>query len=82
MRGGHGIPSGDKFDRKLKRLRRIEAGYRAEMRRAQQAMKGATVDRVKAEKRFEKVRRKLEARIEKLQPKIKDLTNRRAGMRS
>ncbi len=68
----------DKFDRKLKRFRRIEAGYRAEIRRAQQAMKMETVDRLRAEKRYAKIRAKFEAKIEKLQPKIRDLTNRKA----
>src|SRR2546425_3115126 len=83
--GGVRIPSAEKADRKLKRLRQIEAGYRAEIRRAQQSFKGATVDRVKAERRFEKIRAKIEAKIEKVQPKIRALTNlkaeRKAGRR-
>jgi len=45
-------------------------------------LKFETANRTKAEQRYERVRRKLEARIEKLQPKIRDLTNLRAGMRS
>jgi len=45
-------------------------------------MKDATVDRVKAERRFEKIRAKLEAKIEKVQPKIKALTNLKAGRRA
>src|SRR2546425_2534522 len=72
--GGHGgvrIPSAEKADRKLKRLRQIEAGYRAEIRRAQQSFKGATVDRVKAERRVEKNRAETWAKKEKGQPKIK-----------
>jgi hypothetical protein len=81
MRGA-GIPSPDKLERKLKRLQRIEAGYRAEIRRAQQALKGATVDRLKAERKFEKRKAKFEAKIEKIQPKIKILTNQRAEQRS
>jgi hypothetical protein len=80
--GGRDIPSTDKIERRLKRLRRIEAGYRAEIRRAQQLLKGATVDRLKAERRFERVRSKLEGKIEKVQPKIKALTNRKAEQRS
>jgi hypothetical protein len=80
--GGRDIPAADKIERKLKRLRRIEAGYRAEIRRAQQLLKGATVDRLKAERRFERVRAKLEGKIEKVQPKIKELTNLRAEQRS
>src|SRR2546425_9090480 len=76
--GGHGgvrIPSAEKADRKLKRLRQIEAGYRAEIRRAQQSLKGATVDRVKAERRFEKNRAQITAENEKGQPKINALPN-------
>lgn len=45
-------------------------------------MKAETLDRIKAEKRYEKTRHKLEAKIEKVQPKIRDLTNRKAEMRS
>jgi len=33
---------------------------------------------VKAERRFEKIRAKLEAKIDKVQPKIKALTNLKA----
>ncbi len=80
--GGAGIPLSDKLDRKLKRLRRIEAGYRAEIRRAQHAMKDATVDRLRAERKFEKLRAKLEGKIEKVQPKIRELTNLKAERRS
>ncbi len=75
-RGGSEIPAADKLERKLKRLRRIEAGYRAEIRRAQHAMKENTVDRLKAERKFERIRAKLEGKIERVQPKIKALTNR------
>ena len=76
------MPSTEKVERQLKRLRRIEAGDRAEIRRAQQLLKNTTMDRLKAEQRFEKRRAKLEAKIEKVQPKIRALTNLRAGMRS
>jgi len=69
------IPAADKLERKLKRFRRIEAGYRAEIRRAQHAMKENTVDRLKAERRFERRRAKLEGKIERIQPKIRALTN-------
>ena len=74
--GGSEIPAADKLERKLKRLRRIEAGYRAEIRRAQHTMKENTVDRLKAERKFERIRAKLEGKIERVQPKIKALTNR------
>jgi len=75
-------PSVEKIERKLKRLRRIEAGYRAEIRRAQLALKGTTVDRRKAERKFERIRAKLEGKIEKVQPKIKELTNLQAERRT
>ncbi len=39
-------------------------------------MKENTVDRLKAERKFERVRAKLEGKIERVQPKIKALTNR------
>ena len=71
----------DKVERNLKRLRRIEAGYRAEIRRAQHTLKDATVDRLKAERKFERIRAKLEGKIEKVQPKIKALTNLKAEQR-
>jgi len=71
----------DKVERKLKRLRRIEAGYRAEIRRAQHALKDATIDRLKAERKFERIRAKLEGKIGKVQPKIKALTNLKAERR-
>jgi len=38
-------------------------------------MKDATVDRLKAERKFERLRAKLEGKIERVQPKIKALTN-------
>jgi hypothetical protein len=82
VHGGARIPSEEKVNRKLKRLRRIEAGYRSEIRRALQAMKGTTVDRVKAERKFEKTRAKLESKIDKVQPKIKALTNLKAELKS
>ena len=40
------------------------------------------MDRVKAERKFEKIRAKLEAKIDKVQPKIKALTNLKAGRRA
>ncbi len=40
------------------------------------------MDRVKAERKFKKVRAKLEAKIEKVQPKIKALTNLKAERKS
>src|SRR5712691_1809392 len=81
-RGGAGIPAAEKIARKLKRLRQIEAGYRSQIRRAQQVLKDATVDRVKAERKFEKIRSKIEGKIDKVQPKIRELTNLKAERKS
>ncbi len=45
-------------------------------------MKNTTVDRLKAERKFEKVRAKFEGKIEKVQPKIRELTNLKAERKS
>lgn len=68
----------EKLDHRLHHLRRVEASYRAAIRRAQQAMRENTANPVKAKKRFEKIRAKYERKIEKLQPQVKQLTNQRA----
>ncbi len=71
----------DKIDQKLHHLRRVEASYRAAIRRAKQAMRENTADAVKAKKKFEKFRAKYERKIDKLQPKVKQLTNQRAELK-
>lgn len=71
----------DKIDQKLHHLRRVEASYRAAIRRAQHAMRENTVDSVKAKKKFEKIRAKYGRKLEKLQPKVKKLTNQRAELK-
>ncbi len=45
-------------------------------------LKDATVDRVKAERKFEKIRSKIEGKIDKVQPKIRELTNLKAERKS
>lgn len=70
-----------KIDQKLQHLRRVEASYRSEIRRALQAMKDNTANPVKAEARFKKTKAKFERRIEKLQPKIKHFAVLRAEMK-
>jgi len=45
-------------------------------------LKDTTVDRVKAERKFEKIRAKVEGKIEKVQPKIRELTNLKAERKS
>ncbi len=59
----------------------MEAGYRKSIARARSDMKENTADPVAAEKRFKKAQAKYERRIEKLQPKIKRLTIRRAELK-
>lgn len=72
----------ERVERKLRRLRRIEASYRADIRRALEASKADTVDPVRARERYEKARAKYERRIDRLVPKIKALTTRRAELKS
>ncbi len=54
----------------------------AQIRRAQQVLKDTTIDRLKAERKFEKLRAKIEGKIEKVQPKIRALTNLKAERRA
>ena len=70
-----------KIDQKLQHLRRVEASYRSEIRRALQAMKENTVNPTRAEARYKKIKSKYERSIEKLQPKVKQLTVLRAEMK-
>ncbi|HLE54387.1 MAG TPA: hypothetical protein VI999_04000 [Thermoplasmata archaeon] len=71
----------EKIDQRLHHLRRVEASYRAAIRRAQQAMRQNTADPVKAKKKFEKFRAKYERKIDRLQPKVKQLTHERAELK-
>ena len=70
-----------KVDQKLHHLRRVEASYRKSIARARQDMKENTADPVAAEKKFKKLQARYERKIEKLQPKIKQLTNRREQLK-
>lgn len=72
------MPELDRIERKLRRLRRIEASYRAEIRRALEASKMNTLDPVKAKERYERIRAKVDRKIGKLVPKIRTLTVQRA----
>lgn len=63
-------------------MRRIEAGYRKTIARARDALKDASVDPVKAEKKFKKLKARYEKKIDKLQPKIKALTSRREELKN
>ncbi|HYM39237.1 MAG TPA: hypothetical protein VEY12_03695 [Thermoplasmata archaeon] len=70
-----------KVDQKLHHLRRVEAGYRKSIIRAREAMKENTADPVKAERRFKRAKGKFDRKIERLQPKIKQLTLRREELK-
>lgn len=70
-----------KIDQKLQHLRRVEAGYRKYIRRAQEEMRMNTVNPEKARRKFEKVKAKYERKIDKLQPQVKQLTIRRSEMK-
>lgn len=76
------MPELDRIEQKLRRLRRIEASYRSEIRRALEASKMDTLDPVKAKERFERIRTKVERRIDRLVPKIRTLTVRRAELKA
>jgi len=56
-----------RFDLKLKRLRAIEGDYRAAIKRAEEDFKHDFITR----ERYEKIKEKQEAKIEKLQPKLR-----------
>ena len=70
------------MDRKLRRLRAIEASYRHTIKRAQDEVRHETVDREKAQRRLDKVRAKYQRKIEKLQPKIRALATRRTELKT
>ena len=54
---------------------------RQELARAREAMKENTADPVRAQKKFEKIKAKYDRKIERLQPKVKELTLRRAELK-
>jgi len=62
-----------RFDLKLKRLRAIEGDCRAAIKRAEEDFRNDFMTR----ERFEKIKEKQEAKIEKLQPKLRRLLHLR-----
>ena len=70
----------DRLDAKIKRLRRIEASYRSEIRRAEVNMEEDSVNPGKARKKYEKTRIRNSWKIEALSEKIRDLTRKRAEL--
>lgn len=71
----------EKVDHKLRRLRAIESSYRKTIKRAQEELRNETVDKEKAQKRYDKVKKKYNRKIEKLQPKIRALMHKRAELK-
>jgi len=75
------VTEAERIDRKLRRFRRIDASYHAEIRRALERSRAETVDPLKARERYEKLRDRAERKIDRLLPKIKALTNRREELK-
>lgn len=59
----------------------MDASYRKTIRRAHEAMRMNTADPEKARKKYEKIKAKYERKIDRLQPKLKELTIRRAELK-
>lgn len=69
------------MDRKLRHLRTVEASYRHWIKRAQEEFRDETVNKDRAHKRYDKIRVKYTRKIDKLQPKIRDLAVRRSELK-
>ncbi len=70
----------ERLEAKIKRLRRIEAQYRNEIRRSEDRMGEKTVNPEKARRKFERTRYTYNYKIEELAEKIRDLTRKRAEL--
>ena len=62
-------------------MRAIEASYRHWIKRAQEEFKDETVDKDRAHRRYDRIRSKYTRKIDKLQPKIRDLAVRRSELK-
>jgi len=72
----------ERIDRKLQRLRRLEASYRQEIRRAEEEYRGTTRGKDRALRRLEKIRTNYARRINRMMPKIRGLLLRRADLKA
>ena len=63
-----------KINERLRHYQRVEASFRAEIRRAHEAIKEDRANPARAEARYKKVKEKYERKIGKVLPKIKRLT--------
>ncbi|TLZ58490.1 MAG: hypothetical protein E6K17_00665 [Methanobacteriota archaeon] len=70
------------MDRKLRHLRAVEASYRHWIKRAQEEFRDETVNKDRAHKRYDKIKVKYTRKIDKLQPKIRDLAVRRSELKA
>jgi len=59
----------------------IEASYRHWIKRAQEEFKDETVDKDRAHRRYDRIRLKYTRKIDKLQPKIRDLAVKRSELK-
>ena len=72
----------ERIDRKLQRLRRLEASYRQEIRRAEEEYRRTTRGKDGALRRLEKIRTNYARRINRMMPKIRGLLLRRADLKA
>ncbi len=72
----------ERIDRKLQRLRQLEASYRQEIRRAEEEYRRTTRGKDRALRRLEKIRTNYARRISRLMPKIRGLLLRRAELKA
>ncbi len=67
------MPRSDRDDRKLKRYRSIEASYRRDIKRAEKALEEGHISR----ERLEKIRTRLNRKIDRLAARIRELVRKR-----
>ena len=72
----------ERIDQKLQRLRRLEAAYRQEIRRAEEEYRCTTRGKDRALRRLEKIRTNYARRISRVLPKIRGLMLRRAELKA
>lgn len=70
----------ERLEAKIKRLRRIEASYRNEIRRREDRMEEDSADPERARRKFERTRYTYNYKIEELSEKIRDLTRKRTEL--
>ncbi len=66
------MPRSDKTERRLKRLRSIEASYRRDMKRAEKAFQEGRITR----ERLEKISTRLNKKIGRMHARIRELAHK------